>query len=564
MKKIIKNTILFGICALLFGSGAEAKIEEVNFSPSAQKLIVSGSFDRFGENIALGILKPGIEISQLSQMTAEGKKNAIVYFYNDKTKSDGSCSFEYSPKNAARGVYNVYVTLSDGEVYSDYALIADKDSCDNILALLNSADTAEKAESALRGNEFVIRGIADYEKLCASWGEESAIESISKILTGESYRDSNEIVPKIRQACFVAQLNKAENAENAAELVNNYSEVIGFSDNGIYKNLFKKDEVKFAGMLVGKDYTSIGGFITDFSDNVILSTINSLLNYEGVMTVMNAAENYLTAADYAGYNKLSADKKVIVQKAMVKNIPYASVSALTEAFNNAVRSAAYSSSNESGSGSGSGSGGGSGSGSSSGKNTSSSSGIGASTVTGSAEKGFKDLDKAEWAKESILKLYNKGIISGLDENTFDPQGRITREQFAKIIVMAYGLYDENAECSFDDVDSNAWYAPYIASAVKAGVVFGVDDRRFGTGRNITREDMAVIAFRAAALNENIEGAAFDDDETIADYAKTAVYSLKNYGVMSGKGNNLFEPSSFATRAEAAKMTDSLLTIGGNL
>jgi len=82
------------------------------------------------------------------------------------------------------------------------------------------------------------------------------------------------------------------------------------------------------------------------------------------------------------------------------------------------------------------------------------------------------------------------------------------------------------------------------------------------GENITRQDMAVIVYNAAkiygvSLNSEIANL-FEDDDFVAEYAKSAVYALRNGGIVNGKENNSFCPLEYATRAEAAKIIYGLL------
>ena len=164
-------------------------------------------------------------------------------------------------------------------------------------------------------------------------------------------------------------------------------------------------------------------------------------------------------------------------------------------------------------------------------------------------------------------MYEKGIVSGMGEGKFSPNGQVTREQFAKMLVRALGEYDENAVCSFSDVAEGSWYYSYVASAFNSGIVYGVSDESFGTGRRITREDMAVMAYRASVKAGKMSATdayeVFADDELFADYSKEAVYTLKAHGIMSGKGENKFEPKAYATRAEAARIIYGLINLGGN-
>ena len=137
---------------------------------------------------------------------------------------------------------------------------------------------------------------------------------------------------------------------------------------------------------------------------------------------------------------------------------------------------------------------------------------------------FKDLTDVSWAKEAILTLHARGIISGYGNKEFAPKNNIKREEFIKLVVGAY-YPDEKAEnVVFKDVDVNAWYYDSVAVAVSKGIVSGMDENSFGTGMNITRQDMAVILHRVADGKFAVKDAEnqFADDIDIAKYAKDAV------------------------------------------
>ena len=56
-----------------------------------------------------------------------------------------------------------------------------------------------------------------------------------------------------------------------------------------------------------------------------------------------------------------------------------------------------------------------------------------------------------------------------------------------------------------------------------------------------------------------EAELFDDDNSIADYAKSSIYVLKEQGIINGVGGNMFAPYNTATRAEAAKMIYEIIS-----
>ena len=171
---------------------------------------------------------------------------------------------------------------------------------------------------------------------------------------------------------------------------------------------------------------------------------------------------------------------------------------------------------------------------------------------------FSDIDSVPWAKEAIESFAEKGIISGRDNKTFAPHDTMLREEFVKLIANAFSLASDE-KSSFDDVDYSAWYAPFINAAAANGIVKGINENQFGVGKNITRQDAAVIISRAAKLGgEELPEGKFADEASIADYAKGAVASLFKIGAVNGNDEGMFLPEDSITRAEAVKIVYNVL------
>lgn len=152
--------------------------------------------------------------------------------------------------------------------------------------------------------------------------------------------------------------------------------------------------------------------------------------------------------------------------------------------------------------------------------------------SGEQEAPFGDLESVSWANESIMGLYKRKVISDSEDRRFRPNDNITREEYVKLIAVAFELYDENAESDFSDVDKNEWYYKYISSLVSLGLVNGDGESTFGTGKNITRQDMMTIAYRVLEykklLGEAGEEEHFADDGDIASYAKKCRLLYEKY------------------------------------
>ncbi len=177
---------------------------------------------------------------------------------------------------------------------------------------------------------------------------------------------------------------------------------------------------------------------------------------------------------------------------------------------------------------------------------------------------FTDLGSVEWARVAITTLAQKGVINGKGNQKFAPLDKVTREEFVKMILVAFDIETDPAELKFEDVDKNAWYYTYVAQAVSYGIINGISDTEFGTGKNITRQDAAVILSRAIEKDKFVElytvdtNFKFNDIDKVSDYASSAVEALGKAKIFSGKENNMFDPFGQATRAEAAMILYNLL------
>ena len=128
-----------------------------------------------------------------------------------------------------------------------------------------------------------------------------------------------------------------------------------------------------------------------------------------------------------------------------------------------------------------------------------------------------------------------------------------------MIAIAFDAVKADAACEFDDVSSDAWYYTYVASAKNAGFINGKTESDFAPLDTVSREEMVTIALRALGIEASDSSEKFADDDSISDYAKGAVYTLKQLGILNGVGDNMFAPKAEVTRAMAAKVVYALIT-----
>lgn len=174
--------------------------------------------------------------------------------------------------------------------------------------------------------------------------------------------------------------------------------------------------------------------------------------------------------------------------------------------------------------------------------------------SGFAAGSYIDLGGYDWAKASIMTLSERGIINGKGYGIFDPAGRITREEAVKLLVTATGTPTDESYNGYDDCVIGSWYYPYITAAKINNLVTGFTRTQFGLESAVTRQDLAVMIYRAMqkqGLVEAVEAVEFADEAEIADYALEAVKALGGMGIITGFEDGSFAPNANASRAEAA-------------
>ena len=183
------------------------------------------------------------------------------------------------------------------------------------------------------------------------------------------------------------------------------------------------------------------------------------------------------------------------------------------------------------------------------------------------EMHFDDVTSS-WAKEKVEILASRRLINGVSDMAFNPEGSITRAEFAAMLVRSlYGKLSKS-KGTFTDVAAGSWYADTVETAYELGLVTGMGEDSFGPDINISREQLAVLAYRLYQYKKNTRTVnsfnnTFADYKDISSYAKDAAGFAAKAGIMTGSGGR-FEPKRSATRQEAAVVLYRLLEYMGEL
>ena len=193
------------------------------------------------------------------------------------------------------------------------------------------------------------------------------------------------------------------------------------------------------------------------------------------------------------------------------------------------------------------------------------------TVLETAKISFSDIENHK-NKEAIKRLAQKGIINGKSESVFDPESTMTRAEFAKIIVKALG-FEQKKTFAFSDVKESDWFYGYVGAAYDSGIINGVGEGLFNPQGTITRQEAAVMLSRAAGklgVANNIELMASRDILSMyIDYIKTSDWAIKplafciSEGIINEEGLEIL-PKKDIKRAEIAQMVYNLLERVGRI
>ena len=117
--------------------------------------------------------------------------------------------------------------------------------------------------------------------------------------------------------------------------------------------------------------------------------------------------------------------------------------------------------------------------------------------------GFSDVKSSAWYNNAISTLTKAGILKGYEDGTFQPNGYITRAEFATIAIRFFsGVYE--GEDLFPDIKGH-WAEDYINNAANKGLVKGYEDGTFGPDRYITRAEAVTLVNRTLNRHPHNDG-----------------------------------------------------------
>lgn len=172
--------------------------------------------------------------------------------------------------------------------------------------------------------------------------------------------------------------------------------------------------------------------------------------------------------------------------------------------------------------------------------------------------GYFDVKPGSWYEQSVQYATEHGLMNGTGSNTFEPESTMTRAMLVTVL-WRYANAPKPGANPFTDVPNGKWYTDAVAWAAENGVVNGVGDGKFEPDGSVTREQMATILYRYAQkvgidTSKHTELSAFPDASRVSAYARAPMQWSVAEGVIGGSrenGQDWLNPQGNATRAEVA-------------
>ena len=180
----------------------------------------------------------------------------------------------------------------------------------------------------------------------------------------------------------------------------------------------------------------------------------------------------------------------------------------------------------------------------------------ADVVSADTNLPFIDVNKNFWYFDYIYDVYEKGMMNGISDTLFNPEGFLTREDFVTVLWRMEDSPKTDFENNFTDVKSDAYYANAIDWAFENGVVEGYSEEYFGVNRNITREEIATILYRYICNKNSCPEETtildnYDDQNKISQFALDAMKWCVFEGILEGEKDTILNPQGDSSRAVCA-------------
>ncbi len=177
-----------------------------------------------------------------------------------------------------------------------------------------------------------------------------------------------------------------------------------------------------------------------------------------------------------------------------------------------------------------------------------------------AASGFSDVDEGRWSAGPIAYAVKNGYMKGVGGDEFDPEGTLTRAMAAAVLWRREGEPEPTSRSGFYDVPPDEWFSDAVAWAKETGVVVGISEDLFDPDGPVTREQLAAMLFRFSSsapvsVPERADLGRFADCADVREWAYEPLGWAVEAGIVAGTGEDRLSPCGYATREQLAAMIE---------
>ena len=176
-----------------------------------------------------------------------------------------------------------------------------------------------------------------------------------------------------------------------------------------------------------------------------------------------------------------------------------------------------------------------------------------------ASDGFDDVP-GHWAEDAINRWSGYGVVNGVGDNQFAPNGTLTRAQAAQVFANLLDLEVQADISRYTDVPEGSWYHNAIAQCVAAGILTGTGGSTMDPQSPVTREELFVMFARALNIRpQSSSDVTFGDSGEVSGWAQGYINALADRGFVSGVGGGMLAPGEAINRASVMSLLDKTIS-----
>lgn len=176
-----------------------------------------------------------------------------------------------------------------------------------------------------------------------------------------------------------------------------------------------------------------------------------------------------------------------------------------------------------------------------------------------ASDGFDDVS-GHWAEDAINRWSGYGVVNGVGDNQFAPNGTLTRAQAAQVFANLLDLEVQADISRYTDVPEGSWYHNAIAQCVAAGILTGTGGSTMDPQSPVTREELFVMFARALNIRpQSSSDVTFGDSGEVSGWAQGYINALADRGFVSGVGGGMLAPGEAINRASVMSLLDKTIS-----